>query len=205
MRYSPLLLVCPFLQGCLAFGYPSITQTPPLVVKEADVKAFRVTSGFHSYGPWMTGPIELHGAIQEIPIHDHEVAVQRDAYFAYYYLAFPLMEGSYGRSFDIRLYRRGYETMVIQPRSWMFALAANRLDNIAWKKAETLEAQEKAIDDVIAGLSSWNNDTVKERLAIEYLTLADIAQVSGPQDEKTCKRLQEKAKMVRKGGRYFAF
>lgn len=201
MRLLPVLLVCPFLTGCLAFGYPSLTQTPPLRVAEPQAKVFRVTTGHKSYGPWMTGPIQLLGSIEEIAVLQGEVPAQYDAHWIYYYLAFPVAEGSYNRHFEIRVYRRGFETRVIEPRSVMTAVLPAPLDLTVGKRADTLEAQEKAIDDVLSGLMFWQNAQASAFLAEEYLALASNAELAGFEHEKTRKRLEEKAKKARAGER----
>jgi hypothetical protein len=153
----------------------------------------------------MTGPIEFVNAIEEIPIQNEEIPAQHDAYWTYYYLAFPVAEGSYHRSFEVRLYRRGFETAIIESRAAMTGMLATPLDLTNEKRAETVEAQEKAIDDVLSGLYSWQNAQASAFLADEYLALARSPKLSGPEHEKTRNRLEEKAKKTRAGDRYLWF
>lgn len=65
MRIFVILLVFPFIQGCVAFGYPSMSQTPSIEVGEPDVKAFRIKTRYIWYG-WLSGPIKTVSELGEI-------------------------------------------------------------------------------------------------------------------------------------------
>jgi hypothetical protein len=192
MRILSILLICPFLTGCLACGYPSITQTPPIAVKDLEVKAFRVTTGITRYGGAIAGAIKFDGEIEEIAALNGVVPAQDDSHWRYYYLAFPY-EGYYSRTLEIRLYRRGFETEVIDARPAIEGLWAAPVVEPHLKRAESVEAQEKAIDDVVAGV--WRLDSQRiSFLADEYLTIARSPQLIGPEHEDTRKRLEQKAR-----------
>ena len=135
MRSSVPLLVCPFLAGCLAFGYPAISATPEIALPDTDVHAFRVCSDVTMSGPWMTGPIAFGRSVDEIPVMEAAVSPQRDAYFAYYYLLLPIASGSHTRDLEVLLYRPGFETVAIPARPWWQGPGNQRLEKIAWKKA----------------------------------------------------------------------
>ena len=185
MRMLPILLVCPFLQGCFAFGYPSVNQTPPIVVTDPDVKAFRVTRDYECFGHIIAGAMKMGDSIEEIPITDRLIASQRDNYFRYQ--TFVLGFGAHNdRSVSVYLYRRGFETIVIEPHSWLAGWHQQEISP-AWKKAETLEAQEKAIDDLVIYRARPAN-AFCQFIADEYTAVALKAT-----DESARKRLEEKA------------
>jgi hypothetical protein len=186
MRLCLILLVCPFLQGCLAFGYPSTTQTPSIVVNDPEVKAFRMTRDWTTYGAIIAGAFEIADSIEDIPIADNMIPPQRDSYFNYHYLVFGFGAG-HDRSVSVYLYRRGYETVVVEAHS---SLAWWRQQSItpAWKKAETLQAQEKAIDELNVRFG-YRTNAVASFVAGEYAALAKTAK-----DEESRKTLEEKAR-----------
>ncbi len=144
MRTGVPLLICPFLAGCLAFGYPAISATPEIALPDTDVHAFRVCSEVTMSGPWMTGPIAFGSSVDDIPVVEATVSPQRDAYFAYYYLLLPIASGSHTRDLEVLLYRPGYETVAIPARPWWQAPGSQRLEKIAWKEAPDLLAQKTA-------------------------------------------------------------
>src|SRR5262249_27994605 len=45
MRLSLVFLICPLFAGCMVYGWPSVSRTPPILVVEPDVHAFRVVEG----------------------------------------------------------------------------------------------------------------------------------------------------------------
>ena len=194
MRVSLLLLVCPLFSGCLAFVYPSITNTPVIQVEEPDVHAFRVVSGVIQSGPWMTGPIDFYETVETLPTKDNAIASQSNTYFPYYYLAFPVAEGAHHRSLEILLYRRGYETVSIPAVSWL--RFSEHMARPQWKKAEQLEDVEKAIETITPSRFdlSRGSTEVRQFVAQEYTWLADSEWVTGPERETVRQRLLEKAK-----------
>src|SRR5262249_12000959 len=117
MRAWLPLLCCPLLSGCFGFAYPSVSETPAVAVIEPDVRAFRVVSECTVSGPCITGPIQFSRQVEEVPGAWPVVQSQQDAYLAYHYLLFPVLNGSRSRSLQVLLYRPGYETIEIPARS----------------------------------------------------------------------------------------
>jgi hypothetical protein len=197
MRILPVI-ACPFFCGCLAFGYPSFSQTPTIQVDEPDVQAFREVYDRKQSGPFMTGPIEISRTIEKLPA-GKQIASQSDAYFPYFCMAFPLVDASHSRSLEIRLYRRGYQTVSIPAVSWLhFTMSEARPQ---WKKAETLADLEKAIEDISPyswSLSSGSTQ-VRQFIAQECLWLAQSEWAAGPEKKEACQRLLDKAKECRTG------
>lgn len=201
MRLFPILLVCPCLTGCLAYGYPSVAHTPAIKVDEPDVKAFRVTNGMERSGACIAGLIRFDFDIKELPIEQGEIAPQQDAYLAYRCLAFPVVSWSYHRSLIVRVYRRGFETRVIESQgvSGLFTASVATLEEP--KRAETIEAREKAIDDVAPDRYWSDNPEVSEFVAGEYLALAGSPELAGPDHEETRQRLVKKAETARESAK----
>jgi hypothetical protein len=223
MRYVPiLLLVLPLAAGCLAVGYPSVRQTPAVVAPEPDVHVFRVIADDERH---LDGPNQLpterdHAfhvlasdgrpdavkvgvqltscTIEEVPIENGEAPAKTDTYFAYYYLAVPF-EGWRARSVSLRLYRRGYETVALESRPWLGPLGKAGAEKVKWKKADTLEAREKAIDDVGRWLLKRSSPAVNDFVADEYLALANGPLADRPEHRPARARLREKAKVAREG------
>lgn len=194
MRRLLLFVVCATVSGCLAFAYPSVSNTPTIQVEGPDVQAFRVVSEFRQWGPWMTGPIEINQTVEKLPEANHTIASQSDAFFPYYYLAFPLAEGAHGRSLEVRLYRRGYETVSVPAVSWF--QPSGRPTRPQWKKAATLEDMEKAIEEIAPRRmrESCGSPEMRRFLAQEYAWLARSEWAAGPHREEDRRRLLDKAK-----------
>jgi hypothetical protein len=186
MRLLPILLICPSMTGCLAYGYPSITQTPPVHVMDPDVKAFRVTADLTIGGFMIAGYFLPGDSVDEIQIIDGVVPSQHDAHFAYDYTIFPVA-GNRRRTITVCLYRRGYETVRVESRCCLAEWWCKQTREISWKKAETLEAREKAIDDLNPRFGICPT-AVSAFLVDEYVALAAVAR-----DDSTRKKLQEKA------------
>src|SRR5262245_12831263 len=148
MRCRPAFLVLPFVSGCLAFGYPSLSETPTLSVPEEDVRAIRVDTQLRRGGCVITGSIEFCHSVEEIPVAAAEVGAQTDAYFSYYSPLF-LSTGTTSRSMRVLLYRPGFETVTIPERPWWRFPGLTRPEAVAWKEAPDLAAQEKALETVV--------------------------------------------------------
>jgi hypothetical protein len=192
MRVWLLFLLCPLLAGCLAFGYPSASKTPPVRIAAPDVQAFRVVSGFTQSGPWMTGPIAFYRNVEKLTPTDGLIASQSDAYCPYYYLAFPVAEGCQQQSLEVVLYRRGYEAVSVPAASYLWLSNQTVLPD--WKKAQKLEDMEKALKWITPsrGDQSPAAQEVRQFLAREYDGLAHSEWVAG--SDKDRHRLLEKAK-----------
>jgi hypothetical protein len=192
MRRLAVLLFCPFLGGCLVIGYPSITHTPTIEVDEPDVHAFRLVTDAEQHGPFITGPITFEKTTEMLSATNTTISPLSDSYFAYSYMAFPL-RGWHDRSMQIRLYRRGYETVSIPAASWL-----SFPDPVAkpqWKKAANLAACEKAIE-MIGGSTTdtWPlSPEVRQFVAQEYRWLAQSEWTLGQEKVKERQRLLDKA------------
>ena len=192
MRPLPVLVVCPFLQGCLAFGYPSVTQTPAVAVTEPDVKAFRVTRDHKFFGALIAGAFQIGDAVEEIPISENVIPSQSNSYFHYRTLAFPFA-GHHERSVSVCLYRRGFEPEIVQARFSFVECWRQEPIKVTWKKIETSEAREKAVDDLNSLVVNRSN-AISVFIAEEYLALA-----GSTTDEETRRRLQDKSQKILAG------
>jgi hypothetical protein len=199
LRCCPILLICPFMTGCLVVAYPSVMQTPAIVVTEPDVKAFRVTEESDLQGPhWIPFSYTDSCLVEEIPLTRGEIPQHCDAYFAYEISG--LSHSYHSRNESIRLYRRGYETVIIESEPWLACWWKNRLENVSWKKADTLEAREQAIRDLhrMTGAGIVCSISVEGPfVANEYLLLADSPLAAGPEHEKTRERLRSAAQNIK--------
>ncbi len=193
MRVGLLLLLCLLTSGCMALGYPSVCKTPTIRLDEPDVQAFRILDGFTQWGPWMIGPIAAYKAVEKIPVIDKAIAPQCDTYFSYYYLAFPVAEGSHQQSLEVLLYRRGYQLVTVPAVSWL--QFAERSMRPTWKKVEKLEDAEKAIDSIQPGPGGEFScsQEVRQFLAREYAWLAESEWAAGPERKADRQRLLDKA------------
>jgi hypothetical protein len=202
MRAWLPLLCCPFLSGCFGFAYPSVSETPAVTVRENDVRAFRLISDWTMSGPWMTGPIQNCHSIEELPITQETVEGQQDSYFAYYYLIFPVLNGSRTRTVEVLLYRPGYETVEIPAQSRLWAWFAPKRVQAVWKPAPDLAAQEKALERIVCGY--WHHSMGKatwQFAAQEYTRLAQSPLAAGPEMQKTRERLLAKARECEESAR----
>jgi hypothetical protein len=192
MRILAVLLCCSSLSGCLGFGYPSFTETPRIDLEEPDVQAFRVVSDFKQWGPLITGPIECSLQLEILPRSRNAVARQTDSYFSYFYVAFPF-EGGHSRSLEVRLYRRGYQTVRIPAHSWL--AFSERETRPKWVQLEKLEDLENAIEQIAPARwdHSLGSKEVRQFVAREYTWLAHSGWAAGPDREKDLQRLLEKA------------
>jgi hypothetical protein len=172
MRSWLAFLLCPILSGCFAFGYPSVSQTPTLVVPGTDVHAFRFTSDWGFSGPWITGPMTVSQAVEEIPVVEGRIDPQRNAYFAYGYTLFPILSGSHSRHVTVLLYRPGYETVEVPTRSWWRSVGGDQAERVVWKEASDLAAQEKAIERIADPFRPYPGEATCHFIAQEYTRLA---------------------------------
>jgi hypothetical protein len=136
--------------------------------------------------------------IEEVALENGEAPAKTDTYFAYYYLAIPF-EGWRARTVSLRLYRRGYDTVTIKSRAWLGPFGQSEPQQVKWKKADTLEARERAIDEVGRWLLKRTSPAVNDFVADEYLALANGPLADRPEHEPVRARLREKAKVAREG------
>jgi hypothetical protein len=198
MRSWPAFLLCPILSGCFAIGYPSVTETPTLVVPGSDVHAFRVTSEWSMNGPWLTAPVTISRAVEELPLDRGMIDPQHNSYFAYSYNLFPLAGGSRSRDVKVLLYRPGYELIDVPTRSWWAqSFGDNPPEIVAWKPAPDLASQEQALRRIASGSADlprgpWGlNPQVLSFVAGEYARLAQSPLATTPE---TRERLQDAAR-----------
>jgi hypothetical protein len=163
-------LIFPFLSGCMALGYPSISRTPPVAVDAPDVHAFLVTSKSDTGGGVISGWVQHGREVRELPVAEATVRPQWDTHFTYYYLFFP-MSGSSSRSQQVLLYRPGYETVELSSQAWWECLGAGKPVRVAWKPARDARAQEKALAKVFGPRSSVLDDNSRQFAAVEYARL----------------------------------
>lgn len=190
-----LLLACPFLQGCLAFAYPCVTQTPTVVAETPEVRAFHVQQGYTRYGFLIAGAFECFDSIQEIRHENGVIPAKYDGSMRYHYVVFPVA-GGHERSQEVRLYRRGYETKVLPARHWIAAPLGEHRANLDWVAVSSFGDREKAIDNIHAGLVAVREPEICNFLAEEYLTLAeDLRAAQG--DEESLQRVREKAEKIK--------
>jgi hypothetical protein len=185
MRHCLILLICPFMTGCLVYCYPSLTQTPPITVTETEVSTFRVIEN-GSMGSFLGIVIALpigDWQVQELAQGPAEIPTFRDFHFFRGTFGLPL-SGCDIHAHSVRLYRRGYETVTIEARSWISQLPGTAVNSVVWKKAETLEARERAIraiyqpQSLLLEIGQFQNEFVAE----EYLALADSPLAAGPEN-----------------------
>jgi hypothetical protein len=203
MRILAVFLLCPLLSGCLGFGYPSVTRTPAIQVDEPDVQAFRVmtdriltdSKGFLPGG--QSYPIVLPlTTTEKLPSTPRTISPQSDAYFDYRLLVFPIVSEGYSRSLEIRLYRRGYETVSIPAEAWL--PFSEQQAKPQWKKVADLADFEKAIEGIgassLGDLFRPSSQDVRQFVAQEYAWLAQSEWAAGPDRETDRQRLLDKAK-----------
>ena len=191
MKHCLVLLCCPLLGGCFGFCYPLATQTPRICVTEPDVKSFRVVDDGSFFGliTLPTGTCQ----VQEVAQDQGQIPAFHDFHFYYGFMIFPIM-GYNIHEQSIRLYRRGYETVALEGRSWITTLPWKTVDNINWKTANSLEAREQAIRAIHSSAcfpftSAQSNAFIAE----EYLALAEDPLTEGPEHAETRDRLRKQA------------
>ena len=194
MRTLPAL-TCLLLSGCLGFGYPSVSGTPAVAVPTDEVRAFRVVSEDWMSGPWMTGPITVAHSVEEIPVKNRVVASQQNAYFAYYYLVFPVANGSHSRAIEVLLYRPGYELAEIPARPWWKTCGTDVPEKVVWKEASDLQTQKGAVDRIAFRFErqTFNKD-VLSFASQEYGRLADCPLAALPDARTTRDELRRLAR-----------
>jgi hypothetical protein len=144
---SPIL----FASGCLIpyWVSPSVSYVPAARVNTPaeTVHAFRVDTRQSAVYPDIT--LRLRDSYELTPISlnaNAEVPAQSCVSCTRGFLALFVAVNYrtwHQETLSVRLYQRGYET--VELKSWDFAT------QVVWQKAETLAAQGKAIDDLVAG------------------------------------------------------
>ncbi len=188
------LLFLPFLPGCVAFGYPSVTYTPKLNIAEPDVRVFKSTTSTGGMNIVMTGGGWRGGRIEEIPIDHGSVETQSDAYFAYLVGGFPVCFSEF-RHFAILLYRPGYEIIEIPSQWWGLMLLHGECARFDWKPAASTQVQVETLEKLCPpNDSNLPTESVRRFVAGEYERIALTVGTSSP-DESA--RLHSRAKRLR--------
>jgi hypothetical protein len=197
MRYALLVLVCPLLSGCLAFGYPSVTRTPAIAVDAPDVKAFRVVAHHGFFGCVIAGAIIMYDEADEIPVTKSRVEPQKDTHFSYSWMIFPVWADSRFQDLKVMLYRPGYEIVEIPAKSWWRSLGDSQPEPVTWKAAPDLASQKSALDRLAKGrlglMADGREKKMAEYAASEYTRLADSPQASAPGMEAVRDELRKSA------------
>jgi hypothetical protein len=170
MRTWSVCLIFPFLSGCLALGYPSVTRTPPVAVDAPDVHAFLVTTDSDSGGGVISGWLQHGRGVRELPVAEATVKPQWDTHFSYYYLFFPF-SGSSSRNREVLLYRPGYELVDLPSQAWWECLGSGKPVRVTWKPARDVKAQEKALAKLTGGAGSSLDDRTREFVVAENARL----------------------------------
>ena len=143
-RFS-FFLIFPFLPGCLAFGYPSATYTPPVASLPPDVHAFKWTYNTGGMSMIMTGGERVSTKVEKLPIEDGRLDSLHHAYFAYFLGGVPVSFSEHHR-WKILLYRPGYEMLEI-PSHWCGQKVFQpNVDRLPWTPAKDLNSQLAALD-----------------------------------------------------------
>jgi hypothetical protein len=145
-------LLLPLLAGCFSgYAYPTLSFVPPVALGAAsdEVHAFRVDVAdqrncldFGDRDRYVLHPMPLRWGDHLTP--QLKVAVD---YGWVWNCAALVYTGSTRHTLMVRLYRPGYHT--VEVHSWQLVGKGR------WVPAENLEAQEKAIDDLV---STWGTD-----------------------------------------------
>jgi hypothetical protein len=185
-----VVLVClPLTVGCLGipaiYAYPKISYFPStdLNASGTSAEAFLVKRTCET--GWPVRPPVIQYEVTRLPLtsnsqYDHKVSVNLESF------AGTLGPLSYGNgvshSLQIVLYRPGYNLVVIHPWEWT--------NTIEWTRAESIAAQEKAIDDLVEA-APFSPTQQRENLLVasEYARLAPMSD--------DCERLLHKAEQFR--------
>jgi hypothetical protein len=171
-----LALVClPMTVGCLGipaiYAYPKISYFPSTDLKAVgpDAEVFLVKRTCDTGWPSRLPEIEyvvIHLPVTPDSHFDRQVSVNWESFAG---TLGPLCYGNgVSHSLEIVLYRRGYNLVVIEPWEWK--------DTIEWKPAESIAAQEKAIDDLVAAAPfALYQQRENQFVADEYARLAEMS------------------------------
>ena len=190
-----------FATGCLVpyCVCPCVNFVPAAHVASSDdsVYAFRIDT--REATPYFPGPLQQTHQLTQIPIDTGgDVPAQLRLSCTRGFLAFFVALNYctwHQDTISVRLYRPGYE--IVELKSWAL------FHEIQWKPAETIEAQSKAIDDLVAGNLELGGVAKEHREALlfaakEYKRLADLVP---NQDRRTVferKELLDKAQKLEK-------
>ena len=166
-----------FATGCLVpyCVCPCVNFVPAAHVASSDdsVYAFRIDT--REATPYFPGPLQQTHQLTQIPIDTGgDVPAQLRLSCTRGFLAFFVALNYctwHQDTISVRLYRPGYE--IVELKSWAL------FHEIQWKPAETIEAQSKAIDDLVAGELELGGVAKEHREALlfaakEYKRLADV-------------------------------
>jgi hypothetical protein len=155
------LLLCPLLTGCfvpIGYAYPTISHVASVQVEQAqgEVRAFRVdiTDKQNCLGGFTPNCFNCGDddryVLTALPLsQDGYVPAQTKVALDYSWIwnCVWIYSGQTHHSVKVRLYRPGWQTVEIR--------SGEKSGRVVWRKAEDLEAQEKAVDDL---LSTWETD-----------------------------------------------
>jgi hypothetical protein len=167
----------------MAFGYPSVTGTPRVANLDEDVRAFKIAFASDGLSIVMTGGERFHCSVDETVVRQGAFDAQRNAYFAYYVGGIPVNFHDV-RSWEILLYRPGYDVIEMPSRWWGRTLFEAEIGKLTWNRAPNLDAQEKAIERVCPDSQLYNVSAEVRRFASdEYMRLAGSPDLSADQRE----------------------
>lgn len=169
--------------GCIPipFVYPSFTYVPALPTHTDEPVYVSRETKFHGGQTILaSGYIRMGGDLDLVSVAEkHPTEPQSDFYWNHGLIWWPFYSYSDGQSTVFRFYRPGHETIELRGGPWH--------EELRWVKATTLDAQEKALDEIRSeGNDNWESDpsrTIRARqiserarafLAGEYERLAAL-------------------------------
>jgi len=153
-RWLFLLMLLPNCTSCLYYAYPTLIYTPeqPIDNRDGSAHAFRVDIDRTERKP---APTATQYTLSRIPLDARglvpsqlEVAPKSGVWNPLGVTESAQHEFS-DYTMAVRMYRPGYQTKEI--KAW------DKARDPQWLKADNLAAQEKAIDDLLAGPSEYPN------------------------------------------------
>jgi hypothetical protein len=167
MRTAFLLLACPFLGGCIAFGYPDISRTPTIPIDVPEVHAFRVVSDSEFHGFLICGTFAWGRTIEEIPVTDATVPAEVERSFPYAWEVYPIYGCNRHRSMAVLLYRPGYDLVEVPARNWLLSIATFEAKPIEWKPVP-FDRQVAALNRLLGGSDSMLRSDHVDRNVAEF-------------------------------------
>jgi hypothetical protein len=162
-----LSLLCLASAGCLQFPYafPEINYAPALAAqcKSSEVHAFRVDVTQTTKIQDGSGRVVEHEELSRVPTSaEGIVPSQMGLTFSSgwrYVGVVNFTSSSTEHGIALRLYRPGYDTIVMKP--------GERVEELRWKQASDLDAQAKAINDLMHGAKVQKTKSITVRHVLE--------------------------------------